>query len=136
MLTVRSFRREDEESVVRLWELCGLARSGENSRDVISRRRDFQPELLLVGVVEEVVVATALASYDGRRGYVSHVGVHPDRRRRGVGRAMMVELERVLRSKGCTKVKLQVWPDDERAIGFYRELGYELEDLIDLGKRL
>jgi ribosomal protein S18 acetylase RimI-like enzyme len=50
--------------------------------------------------------------------------VHPDRRGRGIGRALLSAVERAARESGCCKVTLEVHANNERAKGLYRKVGF------------
>ncbi|WP_048146981.1 GNAT family N-acetyltransferase [Pyrococcus abyssi] len=54
--------------------------------------------------------------------HVNVLMVHKDYRGKGIGRALMIEAERVARERGCELIT--VTPED-RAVGFYKKLGYE-----------
>ena len=77
-----------------------------------------------------------MAGFDGHRGWVHLVAVHPDNQRQGIGQAMMLEAERRLRDIGCTKVNLQVRSTNTGVVAFYESLGYTVEDRLSMGKRL
>jgi ribosomal protein S18 acetylase RimI-like enzyme len=136
MLEIRSFREPDEPAVVRLWEQCGLTRPWNDPRKDIARKLAEQPELFLVGTWDGEVVATAMAGFDGHRGWVYYVAVAPDHRRRSFGRMLMQEAERRLFERGCPKLNLMVRTSNTEAIEFYRKLGYEAQDVVTLGRRL
>ncbi|MBF8270419.1 MAG: GCN5-related N-acetyltransferase [Gammaproteobacteria bacterium] len=93
-------------------------------------------ELFLVGVIEGKIVASAMGGYDGHRGWVNYLAVDPGFRRQGLGAAVMVEIESSLRKRGCAKINLQIRSSNEAATGFYKALGYSLDDVISMGKRL
>ena len=44
--------------------------------------------------------------------------------------------EKRLESLGCTKINLQVVGSNDAVTGFYRRLGYTIEDRISMGKRV
>lgn len=133
---IRQFRDDDTEQVVALWEACDLTRPWNDPRRDIARKREIQPELFIVGAHNGQVVATAMAGYDGHRGWVYYLGVAPDHRANGFGRRMMAEVERRLMDLGCPKLNLLVRAENEAAVGFYRALGYEPDASVSLGKRL
>jgi ribosomal protein S18 acetylase RimI-like enzyme len=135
-LEIRAFVESDEDAVVALWERCGLLRPWNDPRKDIARKLKVQRELFLVAVDEGAVVACLRAGYDGHRGWVNYVGVDPAHRRRGVGRAIMLEAERRLREIGCPKINLQVRRDNPDAAAFYAGLGYEEYYVFDFGKWL
>jgi len=133
--TVRPFQDRDEPAVVVLWRAVfpnGPARN--DPANIIARKRRVQPELFLVGEVDGAIVATVLAGYDGHRGWVYHVAVAPNVRRRGYGRAMMAAAEERLRALGCPKLNLQINRWNADVVAFYESLGYAVEDRVSMGK--
>lgn len=135
-MQIRPYREADEDAVIRLWEHCELTRPWNDPRRDIARKRAVRPDLFLVGEVEGEVVATVMAGYEGHRGWINYLAVHPDHQRRGLGRAIMVEAERLLAAAGCPKINLQVRMSNQAVIAFYRSLGYAVDDVVSLGKRL
>ena len=95
-LVIRQFAPRDEGAVVALWEACGLTRSWNDPRKDIARKLRVQPEGFLLAVTGDEIVGSVMAGYDGHRGWVNYLAVAADARRAGVGRALMVEAERVL----------------------------------------
>jgi ribosomal protein S18 acetylase RimI-like enzyme len=136
-LTIRPYADQDEAGVVRLWQVVFPDNPPWNvPAEDIRRKRAVQPDLFLVGECGGQVVATALAGYDGHRGWLHLVAVDPRFRRRGFGRALVAEAERRLAGMGCPKVNLQVRAANEQVVAFYRKLGYAVEERVSLGKRL
>jgi ribosomal protein S18 acetylase RimI-like enzyme len=136
MMTIRAFQPGDEDALVALWEACGLTRPWNDPRKDIVRKLGEQPELFLVGTIAEKIVASAMAGFDGHRGWVYYVAVAPAHQHGNLGRQLMEELERLLRERGCPKINLLVRSSNAGAVGFYRTLGYAVDDAISLGKRL
>ncbi|KQM23763.1 MULTISPECIES: GNAT family acetyltransferase [unclassified Frigoribacterium] len=136
-MQIRPFDEADTETVVALWERCGLTRPWNDPRRDIERKLTVQRELFLVGVDdEEALVATAMAGYDGHRGWVYYVAVEPDRQGEGFGRQLMAEVERSLEALGCPKANFQVRTGNERVRALYEHLGYSVDDAFGMGKRL
>ncbi len=135
-MRIRSFDESDTEAVVALWRECGLTRPWNDPYTDIRRKLAVQRELFLVGESDGVVVASAMAGYDGHRGWVNYLAVAPPHRGAGHGRALMAEIEQRLEALGCPKLNLQVRADNEAALGFYRSLGYAPDAAVSLGKRL
>ena len=100
------------------------------------RKLRVQRELFLVGEFQGDIVGTVIAGFDGYRGWVYHLAVHPRCRRRGFGRDLMGEAEARLKALGCPKLNLQVRSSNAEAIVFYERLGYSIEDRASLGKVL
>jgi ribosomal protein S18 acetylase RimI-like enzyme len=136
MMLTRSFVVDDTESVVQLWNDCGLTRPWNDPRKDIERKRTVQPELFLVGEDAGKLIATAMIGFDGHRGWVSYLAVDSAHRGRGNAAALMVEGERLLIELGCPKIMLMVRADNTAVIGLYENLGYATEQTVLMGKRL
>jgi ribosomal protein S18 acetylase RimI-like enzyme len=133
---IRPYQRADEDAVVGLWRQCGLTRSWNDPHKDIARKLAVQPELFLVGIVDDAVIASVMAGYEGHRGWVNYLAVALACRGRGFARALMEHVEALLLARGCPKVNLQVRNTNTDAIAFYRHLGYLQDESVSLGKRL
>lgn len=135
-MNIRTYQPMDEEAVIRLWEQCGLIRRWNDPRKDIARKLSQQPELFLVGVSDSEVIATAMAGFDGHRGWVYYLAVSPEHRRQSYGRKLMQAVEQLLIARGCPKLNLQVRASNQDTIEFYRKLGYMQDEVVSLGRRL
>ncbi len=133
---IRSFRAGDEAAVISLWQACGLVRPQNDPRKDIARKLKVNPEWFLVGEIGGQVVGTVMAGYEGHRGWINYLAVDPARQRGGLGRALMAEAEQRLRAAGCPKINLLVRTDNKGVIAFYQRLGFAMDDVTRLGKRL
>lgn len=135
-MKIRSFRPEDEDAVIALWEECRLTRPWNDPRKDIQRKGTVQPEWFLIGTIEEQIVATVMAGYDGHRGSVYYLAVSPQHQRKGLGQEMMREVERLLKEAGCPKLNLLVRQSNTSVVQFYESLGYITDEVICLSHRL
>jgi ribosomal protein S18 acetylase RimI-like enzyme len=87
-------------------------------------------------VVDDAVAGTVMGGYDGHRGWVYAVAVSPRHRRGGIGAALVRRLEADLTERGCLKINLQVRCTNEAVIPFYEKLGYRVEEIVSMGKRM
>ncbi len=135
-MSIRSFVAADTDAVVALWEACGLTRPWNDPRKDIARKLSVQPELFLVLDLDDVVSGTAMVGFDGHRGWVYYLAVLPELQGGGHGRELMAAAEQVLLDLGCPKFNLQIREGNERVIGFYRSLGYDVDPIVSMSKRL
>lgn len=135
-LHIRAYEPADEDAVVSLWQRCGLLRPWNDPHRDIARKLTEQPELFLVGVLGDARVASAMAGFDGHRGWINYLAVDPDHRRQALGRRMMQRVEQLLEQRGCPKLNLQVRAGNAEVLEFYRRLGYVQDEVVSLGKRL
>jgi ribosomal protein S18 acetylase RimI-like enzyme len=133
---IRPFEIGDSEAVIALWRACDLVVPWNDPQRDIERKLLVQPELFLVGEIEERVVATVMAGYDGHRGWLNYLVVAPDRQRQGVGRQIVEAAIEKLRERGCPKINLQIRASNKEVITFYESLGFKVEDVLNLGMRL
>jgi ribosomal protein S18 acetylase RimI-like enzyme len=126
----------DVEAVVALWRRCDLTRPWNDPYADIARARSTPTSTVLLGRVEDVLVASVMVGYDGHRGWVYYLAVAPEARRTGLGRQIMQAAETWLRDRGAPKIQLMVRDTNTAAIGFYERLGLERQDVVTLGKRL
>jgi ribosomal protein S18 acetylase RimI-like enzyme len=132
---IRPFRDADGDAVVALWEACDLVRPWNDPRKDIERKLRVRPDMFLVATADELI-GTVMVGYEGHRGWINYLAVDGAWRRRGIGRGLMAEAERLLAAAGCPKVNLQVRAENAEVIAFYRAIGYTVDDVVSLGKRL
>ena len=135
-MEIRPYQPCDEEAVVQLWTDCGLVVPWNNPHRDIRRKLKVHPEMFLVGLSAGQIIATVMAGYEGHRGWINYLAVHPKHQRSSVGRRMMDEAEIRLRAAGCPKINLQVRSTNTSVIEFYKKIGYKVDDVVSLGKRL
>ncbi len=136
-MIIRPFQRHDEEAVLELWRRCDLVRPQNDPRKDIARKLAVQPEMFLLAVDDTgAIVGSVMCGYEGHRGWINYLAVDPAHRLKGIGRLLMGDAERVLRAAGCPKINLQVRSTNEAVIAFYRAIGFEVDPVISMGKRL
>ncbi|MBN3855958.1 GNAT family acetyltransferase [Paraburkholderia sp. Ac-20340] len=141
-MTIRAFDPADTDAVLALWLLAfpeynDASRPHRNPRLSIANKLGTQPELFFVAVDDnDAVVGTAMAGYDGHRGWLYSLAVAPQARRLGIGTRLVRHAENALAAMGCLKLNLQVLSDKPEVIAFYDALGYRADAVVSLGKRL
>jgi ribosomal protein S18 acetylase RimI-like enzyme len=138
-MNIRDFSYPDDlPAVLHLWSTAGpgvhLGRSDEPTE--IQKKLSRDPDLFLVAEENGALIGAVMGGYDGRRAIVYHLAIDPGRRREGLGRALMAELETRLREKGCLKAYLLVTKDNPDARRFYENQGWEVMDMHLMGKEL
>ncbi len=96
-LTIRPYRSDDRDEIVALWRSVFAGDPPWNDpHDVIERKQSVQADLFLVGILDDRVAGTVLAGFDGVRGWVHHLAVLPELRRRGIAGLLMDRAEESL----------------------------------------
>ena len=136
-----SFEERYRGDVIALWHMCGLTRPwNDPDKDIDRKLTDTVGRLFLLlhsGTADhDGVIGTVMAGYDGHRGSIYYLCVHPDHQSSGYGRTLMEHSEVFLRNLGCPKINLFVRKGNEAVLSFYDRLDYGVEDIVVRGKRL
>ena len=124
----------DYERVIGLWQTIetGMHIGPSDAPEEIKKTIERDPDLFLVAEQNGEIIGTIIGAFDGRRGMIYHLAVHNAFRRQGIGQALLAEVEKRLKEKGCIKCLLMVLEDNETAKRFYEESGWKAvpEDLV------
>jgi len=137
-VTIEEFSMDDYAVVHVLWQRGDLWLRPSDGPEATLLKLTRDPRLFLVARSEEGrVIGTVMGGWDGRRAYVYHLVVAPERRRQGIADALMDELEWRFRELGALKAKLQILVENETSKAFFAHRGYLLEDFCEpWGKEL
>jgi ribosomal protein S18 acetylase RimI-like enzyme len=134
---IRIYNNDDYDRVVKLWKTAFPDEPPHNDPVILIKRKlTVQPELFFVCCQEEKIVGAVMAGFDGVRGWIYHLAVHPEYRRKGIATQLMRTAANSLKGKGCPKINLQVRSTNLEVIGFYRSIGFNIEDRVSMGMRL
>ncbi|UCF77985.1 MAG: GNAT family acetyltransferase [Candidatus Eiseniibacteriota bacterium] len=103
---------------------------------VIEKKCEVRDGLFFVAVTNGVVLGTIMAGYDGHRGWIYSMAVHPEHRHQGIGARLLSFAEEKLVALGCVKINLQILGGNEEAQRFYEANGYSVENRISMGKEI
>lgn len=137
-MTIVGYRPEHFAGVKALWEACFPDDPPRNRAEAsIPAKLAQADDLFFVaeGGAGEVQ-GTAMAGYDGHRGWLYAIAVDPALRQHGIGRALVNHACVQLAARGCDKVNLQVRDGNESAARFYEEIGFTREPRISFGRTL
>ncbi|GGC63536.1 GNAT family acetyltransferase [Undibacterium terreum] len=135
-MKIRIFKESDTAAVSALWqEVFPYDPPHSAAAVAINQKLECQPELFFVGEIDGQVIGTMLCGYDGHRGWLYLLAIDPAHRRKKLATELLRHAEHELMARGCTKINLQTRTANAAAIGFYHAMGYELEELVSMGKR-
>jgi len=135
---IERFTMDDFPVVHVLWQRSGLWMRPSDGFEATLLKLGRDPELFLVARDPGgAIVGTVMGGWDGRRAYVYHLAVLPERQRQGIADRLMDELEQRFRKLGALKAKLQIMNDNDASRAFFAARGYELETFCEpWGKEL
>lgn len=136
MPVVRTGQLDDAPAVLELWSLARSEHAATQDRaDEIERLISDTPSALFVAVADGgEIVGALVAGWDGWRGNMYRLAVHPAHRREGIARRLLDAGEGHLRRLGARRVTALVAHDDDVASAFWDAAGYPVDRLI--GRRV
>ncbi len=125
------------DQVIGLWNAVFGYESAHNEPSlVIDKKVAVRDGLFFIAIIENQVIGTIMAGYDGHRGWIYSVAVHPEHRKQGIGSQLVAHAECALTERGCMKINLQILAGNESVAAFYASLGYAVEQRVSMGKRI
>lgn len=134
-IVIRDLRASDGDALRKLWQEAGLKSLGDDDRS-LARMARRNPGLVLVAVEGTRIVGSALAGWDGRRGWLYHVATAMSHRRQGIASRLLDQIEAALAVLGAPKVNTMVKPDNAEGRAFWEARGYTKGTADQLGKEL
>jgi len=129
-LAIRPCRLHDVERVLELWRQAEATPSVTDTADDLGRATATSPARVLVAEDEDRLVGSIIGTFDGWRGNIYRLAVHPAYRRRGIARALVAEIEKWLAHQGAKRITALVEKDHPWATSFWTAVGYGVDQRI------
>jgi ribosomal protein S18 acetylase RimI-like enzyme len=129
-LSIRACRLEDIDAVLELWRQADATPSLTDTADDLRRAVADSPAHVLVAEVGGRIVGSVIGTFDGWRGNIYRLAVHPDHRRQGVARALVAEVEKMLVGQGARRITALVEKDHPWAMNFWEAVGYRVDERV------
>jgi ribosomal protein S18 acetylase RimI-like enzyme len=89
-------------------------------------RNGCKMHIQIVGIQNKAIICYGkLSVFESGTGYLEGIIVRSDMQGKGVGKQLMLYLEGIATRKKCPYVKLEVFKENTKAIGFYEHIGYK-----------
>ncbi len=138
-MNIRKLTIADYDKVYALWLSCkGMGLNDlDDSRNGIERFLKRNPETCFVAENSGEVIGVIIAGNDGRRGYIYHIAVNPEYRRKGIAKALVNSALKALRDLGINKTALVVFERNADGNAFWESIGFtSRDDLVYRNKAL
>jgi ribosomal protein S18 acetylase RimI-like enzyme len=127
MFRIRAMTIDDHDAVLGLLsETPGVSLREADSRESTRRYLERNPGLSFVAEIGGAAVGCLMAGHDGRRGYLQHLVVLPEHRRRGIAGALVERCLAGLESLGIRKSHIDVLKTNPLAAAYWERRGWTL----------
>lgn len=133
VIEYRIMQNSDIKEVLLFWEKIDgvhLHNNGEETYEAICSYLQRNPNLSFVAVCESEIVGAVMCGHDGRRGYLNHLGVSSEYRRKGIAKELLSRVESELIKAGIKKEALFVLCNNTSAQEFYEHIGWKEESIV------
>jgi len=126
-MNIRIMKTEDYEGVHSLWlSIKGFSiRSIDDSREGVERFLRRNPDTSIVAEENGEIIGAILCGHDGRRATFYHVCVREDRRKQGIGKAMVIMAMNALKKEKINKVALIAFTRNDVGNAFWKSIGWK-----------
>ena len=128
-IILRRCLQEDIESVLELWRVADATVSVTDTSHDLRLTLNSGVSSVIVAQSGGGIVGSIIGTFDGWRGNIYRLAVHPDYRRRGIARRLVSEVETWLRDQEAKRVTALVEKDHPWATGFWDTTEFVLEPL-------
>ncbi|MBV1849417.1 GNAT family N-acetyltransferase [Catellatospora tritici] len=126
-LMLRTADHADVAAVLTFWLLAAEGTDRHDAAPAVTRLIDRDPDALLLAVDGDEIVGSLIAGWDGWRCHLYRFAVHPERRRQGIGKALLDAAERRFVTLGGVRADAMVLDANELALPAWSAAGYRLE---------
>lgn len=127
---IRDCRVEDIEAVLELWRQAAATPSVTDTAEDLRRAIVESPAHTLVADAGGRLVGSIIGTFDGWRGNIYRLAVHPEFRRQGVARALVAAVEERLARQGVKRITALVEKEHPWAMSFWEAVGYPVDGRI------
>ena len=132
----RNAEPDDRDAVITLWQACGLTREWNDPVKDFDFAMAGATSTILIHEIAGKTVATVMVGHDGHRGAIYYLAVSPGHQKKGLGKAAVIAAENYLKKLGVWKINLMIRNENESVQGFYKAIGFEINAVVILGKKL
>ena len=132
-MQIHTMKITDYEKVYALWMSCKNMGFNDidDSKEGIARFLERNPNTSFVAMENDELLGIILGGHDGRRGYIYHMSVAENHRKKGIGSALVEKCLESFKNEKISKVALLVFKYNETGNAFWEKQGFILREDVN-----
>jgi ribosomal protein S18 acetylase RimI-like enzyme len=123
--SIRPAVADDVDAVLAFWRHAAENTNRSDTREAVEALLARDPDALILAVDAGRIVGSVIAGWDGWRYHQYRLAVTPDRRRQGIGRALLAAAEGRFVTAGARRADAMVLDDNEPGQRAWAAAGYQ-----------
>ncbi|MBN2546665.1 MAG: GNAT family N-acetyltransferase [Spirochaetes bacterium] len=129
----KPFKMKHYERVYEFWQnIKVLGMSEADNKENIKRYLKKNRNSSFVALNGSEVIGTILAGHDGRRGYIHHVAIDENHRKKGIAKNLINLAIAKLKKEGMVKCHIFVFKENKNAKNFWSHTGWTERTDLDV----
>lgn len=126
-LVISEMEENDIPKVQEIWRAVNIELTYSDKCEELVKMIKYNPGLCLVlkDTLKKDILGAVLGGFDGRRGWIHHLAIHPSIQGKKYGTLLMDELLRRFKERNIVKLKIEIFKSNKKVIDFYKKLGWD-----------
>lgn len=133
---VRSFQLSDATRANELLQVALSEECYENTIEPFSRQLSWDSDLIMVAEEDEQIVGALIGTIEHNHGCYYRIAIHPDYRRRGIGKALITAMEGRFQQRKVSRILISGDEHNKAAMPLYEAMGYGANKILEAFQKL
>ncbi|CAM3059064.1 GNAT family N-acetyltransferase [Paenibacillus sediminis] len=133
---VRSFQLSDVTQVTELLQVALSEECYENTMRPFARQLSWDSDLIIIAEDEDEIVGVLIGTIDHNFGCIYRIAVHPDYRRKGIGKTLVTALEHKFQKRNVSQIYIVGDEHNQMAMPLYEAMGYGTNRILAAFQKL
>jgi ribosomal protein S18 acetylase RimI-like enzyme len=135
-MRVRTFQLGDASQVTELMQISLSEECYKETIEAFARQLSWDSDLILVAEEDEELVGTLIGTIDQNHGCYYRIAIHPDHRRKGIGKALIELMEQRFHQRKVSRIWVAGDEHNQAAMPLYEAMGYGASQILQAFQKL